>query len=83
MPLAIKFADLAAEQGYPQAAALSSELKKMSLRPCDCCGEKERTYREWKQCARYKCVIYCSVACQREAWKTHKQACAGKAAAGP
>jgi hypothetical protein len=52
---------------------LSEALDGVTLHACDGCGAKDTP--ELKRCARCRAVRYCSAACQRQAWPTHKQDC--------
>ena len=47
----------------------------LELRKCSWCGEEERMLCEFQKCARCKLVVYCSKACQKRHWPTHKATC--------
>ena len=57
------------------AAAAAPKRKKkkgMERRPCDACGKSDV---QVSNCAKCRQAAYCSVACQKAAWPTHKAVC--------
>ena len=50
---------------------------------CAHCGEVEPMMGDFKRCSRCKKIHYCSSACQKAHWKTHKPTCGSAAAAEP
>ena len=57
---------------FDQQTVRSSVVKDPRVeRVCASCGSPNNL----KSCARCKTVSYCSVACQKAAWKSHKQLC--------
>lgn len=60
-----------------RAIKLADELDALPLRACDGCGA---TDAELKRCSRCLSARFCSAACQRLAWGTHRLVCRAPAA---
>jgi len=65
---------LAAERENGPAAQLPREVPATSGAPeCSSCGKASGAL---KRCSRCKSAAYCSVECQKRAWRQHKLVCA-------
>lgn len=45
------------------------------IQHCNSCGKAETAEQSLLQCQGCRIVRYCSKACQKDAWKTHKKFC--------
>jgi hypothetical protein len=60
-----------------RATLLADALDRVPLRPCDACGATDTP--DLRLCGRCRAARFCSVACQRAAWGTHRLACVAPA----
>ena len=74
----VKTMELVADGGCPRRAkaiilGVLDTMKNSDIMPkkCSFCAAPCKN----RKCARCKKVVYCSAACQKSAWKTHKAEC--------
>lgn len=61
----------------PSYTRYVNDLGPTVLRYCssDACAKLEATHSTFAACSRCKCVVYCSPACQKADWSSHKAHC--------